>query len=56
MEEDDKERIVILEQPDGFTIAIGDRTWHFDQEESKEDLVEVFKWLGYKDVTYEDDY
>lgn len=50
---DDVEKIVICEECDGFDIFIlhssGSHTkFSFNQEDSKQDLVKVFQFLGYK--------
>lgn len=41
----------IEEECDGFVIHINDTRWRFDQEDTKEKLVEVFETLGCK-TTY----
>ena len=42
---------------DGFTIIIAlddeEKVYHFDQEDTREELRNVFNDLGFYDVTYE---
>lgn len=48
--------IVIAEACDGFSIIVNGEAYWFCQEKDKTKLVEVFKHLGFDDVTYEEDY
>ena len=45
--ERDNPIVKIYQQCDGFSIEIGDRYWNFNQEDTVENLVAVFKTLGY---------
>lgn len=53
-------KIVIEDLYDGFYIVLIDSVtkeetrYHFDQEDSLEDMVKVFKKLGFNDVHYEE--
>lgn len=50
-----KPSIVIGEGADGFTIVVGDdKRYYFDQEESvRDNMLRLFRDLGYDDVTFE---
>jgi hypothetical protein len=48
--------IVIAEANDGFSITIGEDRFDFNQEDTKEELVSVFRKLGFKSVSYEEEY
>lgn len=50
-----KPKVRIEEYYDGFAIYVDDKRFSFDQEESKENLVEMFKALGVE-ATYEESY
>lgn len=47
--------IVIEQECDGFSIVLGEqgKRFRFDQEDDVEGLVNVFKKLGFNDVSYE---
>ena len=49
-------KILIEEMCDGFSITVDGKEWHFDQEDTKEGLVEMFEYMGIKDVQYEEIY
>ena len=52
-----EEEVVIGQEYDGFTIVIGDKRWRFDQEETVEEgMLDLFKFLGYENIVYEDWY
>jgi hypothetical protein len=53
--------IVIEESNDGFDILIGEEDenngqvrFHFNQEDTKEELVAAFRALGFDNVSYEE--
>lgn len=50
------QKIVIEEYYDGFAVIVDEERFHFDQEESVEGLVAVFKAVGCDDVGYEEVY
>ena len=58
MHEDDRvdTRVIIGQECDGFVIMIGDKSWRIDHEETAEELTEMFKFLGFEDVSFEDWY
>ena len=41
---------------DMVTLQAREKTWRFDQEDSRQQLVEVFRSLGVTNVTYEEVY
>ncbi len=49
-------KIIIYDEHGGFGIIIGDKTFSFDDEDTREEMVEVFKALGHEDVEYEEVY
>jgi len=51
-----KAKICIQEACDSFSIIIDNTEYYFSQEDTKEKLVNVFKELGYPNVTYEEIY
>ena len=53
---DSNSKIYIGDSYDGFSITINDERFHFDQEDTKEELVDVFKELGFKNIEYEEEY
>lgn len=48
--------IEIQEECDAFVIQINGTRFRFDQEDNKESLVSVFKYLGFTNVQYEEVY
>lgn len=49
-------KIEILESCDDFQIVVDGVRFRFHQEDNKESLVELFKYLGFDDVEYEEVY
>jgi hypothetical protein len=47
-------KIFIEEYSDGFVVRINDKRFSFNQEDTVEGLVDVFKALGFDDVVYEE--
>ena len=43
-------KVIIEESYDGFDIVVGEKRYHFDQEDSKKKMVAVFKSLGIKAI------
>lgn len=41
----DEKEVVIQDEADGFTIQVGDSSWRFDQEDTRERLLDVFDEL-----------
>lgn len=58
MHEDDKADAVVRigQECDGFTIVIDDKRWRIDHEDTAEELTEMFKFLGFTNVSFEDWY
>lgn len=48
--------IVVGQESDGFYIEVGEKRWRFDQEDSVEELVNVFKYLGHTNVVFEESF
>ena len=48
--------VVIEEYCDGFEVNVNGKLFYFNQEESVEGLVEVFKEVGCSEVSYEEVY
>ena len=48
--------IEIQDEYDAFVIQINGTPFRFDQEDDKELLVSVFKYLGFTNVQYEEVY
>jgi hypothetical protein len=48
--------IVVMQEADGVTFSIDGKHFRVDQEETNELLVEMFKYLGFKNVSFEECY
>ena len=53
----DKETpIIVMQEADGVTFVVNGTHFRVDQEETNEKLVEMFKFLGFTDVSFEECY
>jgi len=49
-------KIIVQEECDCLSIVVDDKRFRYHHEDNKSEMVELFKYLGFDDVTYEEVY
>ena len=48
--------IIVMQEADGVTFIVDGKHFRVDQEETNEKLVEMFQFIGFKNVSFEECY